>query len=182
MKISLKELYWEFFLLGLQLLGGGYVIVPLMQKNLIEKRNWITSDELTDFYALSQSIPGIVAANISTFVGYKLRGKTGAFLALIGIITTPIISILLIASIIDVLLKISYILSVFWGVGIAVIILIFLSIKEMWTKSVNDVPSWIIFLTSCGLSLFLKISPVWIIIGSVIFGVTVKCIKKRCQK
>ena len=182
MKISLKDLYWEFFLLGLQLLGGGYVIVPLMQKNLIEKRNWITSDELTDFYALSQSIPGIVAANISTFVGYKLRGKTGAFLALIGIITSPVISILLIAAVIDLLLKFSYIQSVFWGVGIAVIILVFLSVKEMWPHSVNDVPSWIIFLFACGLTLFLKISPVWIIIGSVIFGVIIKLIEKRCQK
>ncbi len=182
MKISLKEVYWEFFLLGIQLLGGGYVIVPLMQKNLIEKRNWITQEELTDFYALSQTIPGILAANISTFVGYKLRGKTGAFLALTGIITSPIISILLIASVVDFLLKISYIQSIFWGVGIAVIILIFLSIKEMWTNSVFDFATWIIFLTTCFLSLFLKISPVLLIIGSVIFGVMFKLAQKRCEK
>lgn len=182
MKISLKEVYWEFFLLGIQLLGGGYVIVPLMQKNLIEKRNWITQEELTDFYALSQTIPGILAANISTFVGYKLRGKTGAFLALTGIITSPIISILLIASVVDFLLKISYIQSIFWGVGIAVIILIFLSIKEMWTNSVFDFATLIIFLTTCFLSLFLKISPVLLIIGSVIFGVIFKLAQKRCEK
>ena len=72
MKVSLKDLYIEFLLLGVQMLGGGYVLIPLMQKNLIEKRMWITQEELTDFYALSQSIPGIIAANISTFVGYKL--------------------------------------------------------------------------------------------------------------
>ena len=78
MKISLKDIYIEFFLLGLQLLGGGYVIVPLMQKNLIEKKNWISHEELADFYALSKSLPGIIAENISTFVGYKLRGKCGA--------------------------------------------------------------------------------------------------------
>lgn len=182
MKVSLKDLYIEFLLLGVQMLGGGYVLIPLMQKNLIEKRMWITQEELTDFYALSQSIPGIIAANISTFVGYKLRGKTGALLALTGIITSPVISILLIAAIIDILLKISYIQSIFWGVGIAVIILVFLSIKEMWNHSVNDIPTWIIFLASCGLSLFLNISPVYIIIGSMIFGVIVKFIEKRCKK
>lgn len=182
MKISLKNLYWEFFILGLQLLGGGYVIVPLIQKNLIDKNNWITNEELTDFYALSQSIPGIVAANISTFIGYKLRGKTGAFLALIGIITSPILSILIIAAIIDVLLKFSFIQSIFWGVGIAVIVLIFLSIKEMWANSVNDIATWFIFIVSCGLSFFTKMSPVWIIIGSVIFGVLVKLIEKRCRR
>ena len=182
MNISLKALYWEFFLLGIQLLGGGYVIIPLMQKNLIEKRQWITQEELTDFYALSQTIPGILAANISTFVGYKLRGKRGAFLALTGIITSPIISILLIASVVDFLLKISYIQSIFWGVGIAVIILIFLSVKEMWTNSVFDIVTWIIFLTTCFLSLFLRVSPVLLIIGSIIFGVMFKYTEKRCEK
>jgi len=153
-----------------------------MTKSLIDRRGWITKEELTDFYALSQTIPGILAANISTFVGYKLRGKRGAFLALTGIITSPIISILLIASIVDFLLKISYIQSIFWGVGIAVIILIFLSIKEMWTNSVFDIATWIIFLTTCFLSLFLKISPVLLIIGSIIFGVTFKLTQKRCEK
>lgn len=182
MKISLKDLYIEFFLLGLQLLGGGYVIIPLMQKNLIEKRNWITQEELTDFYALSQSIPGIIAANISTFVGYKLRGKIGAVLALVGIITSPIISILLIASVVDALLKFTYIQSIFWGVGIAVIILVFLSIKEMWKSSVFDFSTWIIFLFAFGLSLFFKFSPVLIIIGSVIFGVISKLIEERYKK
>lgn len=182
MKTPLRDLYWEFLLLGIQLLCGGYVIVPLMQKNLIERKNWITQEELTDFYALSQTIPGILAANISTFVGYKLRGKTGAFLALTGIITAPIISILLIASVVDFLLKISYIQSIFWGVGIAVIILIFLSIKEMWKNSVFDIATWIIFLTTCFLSLFFKISPVWLIIGSVILGIIVKLVQKRCKK
>ena len=182
MKISLKDLYIEFLLLGIQLLGGGYVIVPLMQKSLIEKRKWLTNEELTDFYALSQSIPGIVAANISTFVGYKLRGKTGALTALIGIITSPIISILLIASVIDILLKFSYIKSIFWGVGISVIILVFLSIKEMWANSVKDIPTWIIFLFAFSLSFFLKISPVLIIIGAIFFGLIVKFNERRCEK
>ena len=180
MKISLKDLYWEFFLLGVQLLGGGYVIVPLMQKNLIEKRNWITQEELTDFYALSQTIPGIIAANISTFVGYKLRGKTGAFLALTGIITSPIISILLIASIIDFLLKISYIQSIFWGVGIAVIILIYLTIKEMWKHSLVDIPSYILFFIAFVLSFIFKISPVYIVILGIIYGITIQ--KMRGEK
>lgn len=181
-KVSLKDLYKEFFLLGVQLLGGGYVLIPLIQKNIIEKYHWITKEELTNYYALSQSIPGIIAANISTFIGYKLRGKTGAFLALTGIITSPIISILLIATVIDVLLKFSYIQSIFWGIGISVIILVFLSIKEMWANSVKDIPTWIIFLTACGLSLFFKVSPVSIIIGSVIFGFLVKYIEQRRAK
>lgn len=179
MKISLKDIYIEFFLLGVQLLGGGYVLVPLMTKSLIEKRKWITKEELTDFYALSQSLPGIIASNISCFTGYKLRGKSGAITALLGIITSPVIAIIIIAEIIDKLLSISFIQSVFWGVGIAIIILVYLTVKEMWKFSMTDFLSWIIFLSAFSLSFFFKLSPVWIIIFCVIFGVFLKFIQER---
>jgi len=182
MKISLKDIYTEFFLLGVQLLGGGYVLVPLMTKSLVEKRKWITKEELTDFYALSQSLSGIIAANISCFTGYKLRGKFGALAALLGIITSPVISILLIAEIIDKLLNISFIQSIFWGVGIAVIILIYLTIKEMWKFSLVDITSWLIFFVAFVLSFFLNISPVLIVIFSVFIGVGIKFLEKNLFK
>ncbi|MBR1908721.1 chromate transporter [bacterium] len=177
MKVSIKDIYIAFFLLGIQLLGGGYVLVPLMTKSLIEKRKWITEEELADFYALSQSLPGILAANISCFTGYKLRGKCGAFAALSGIITSPVVSIILIAEVIDKLLKISFIQSIFWGVGIAVIILVYLTVKEMWKFSLTDGLSWIIFLTAFLLSFFFRVSPVHIIIFSVVIGVLIKLLQ-----
>lgn len=182
MKVSLKDIYKEFFLLGIQLLGGGYVIVPLIQQSIIDKHHWITNEELTDYYALSQSIPGIIAANISAFVGYKIRGKSGAATALLGIISSPIISILIVALIVDYLLKISFIQSIFWGVSVAVIILVYLTIKEMWKNSLTNFMTWIIFLGCFTASFFFKISPVLAIIGSVIIGVAYKLIQKRCAK
>ncbi len=182
MKVRLRDLYIEFLLLGIQLLGGGYVIVPLIQQSIIDKHHWITNEELVDYYALSQSIPGIIAANISAFVGYKIRGKSGAAVALLGIITSPIISILIVALIVDYLLKISFIQSIFWGVGVAVIILVYLTIKEMWKNSLTDFVSWIIFLGCFIASFFFKFSPVLAIICSVIFGVSYKLIQKRCAK
>lgn len=180
MKISLKNIYYEFFMLGVQLLGGGYVIVPLMRKNLIEKKQWITEEELVDFYALSQSVPGVIAANISTFTGYKLRGKTGALMALLGILTSPVITVLIIAEILDKILNFPFIQSIFWGVGIAVIILIYLTIKEMWKHSLVDVPSYILFLIAFVLSFILKISPVYIVIFGIIYGIMIQ--KMRGEK
>ena len=180
MKISLKDIYYEFFMLGVQLLGGGYVIVPLMRKNLIEKKQWITEEELIEFYALSQSVPGVIAANISTFTGYKLRGKTGALSALLGILTSPVITVLIIAEILDKILKFPFIQSIFWGVGIAVIILIYLTIKEMWKHSLVDIPSYILFLIAFILSFIFKISPVYIVILGIIYGIMVQ--KMRGEK
>lgn len=180
MKISLKNIYYEFFMLGVQLLGGGYVIVPLMRKNLIERKKWITEEELVEFYALSQSVPGVIAANISTFTGYKLRGKTGALMALLGILTSPVITVLIIAEILDKILNFPFIQSIFWGVGIAVIILIYLTIKEMWKHSLVDIPSYILFLIAFVLSFIFKISPVYIVIFGIIYGITIQ--KMRGEK
>lgn len=182
MKVSLKEIYIQFLFLGLQLLGGGYVIVPLMKKYFIEQRQWMTDDDLSDFYALSQSIPGIIAANISAFVGYKLRGKIGAALALLGIITTPVISIIIVAMIVDKLLAFSLIQSIFWGVGVAVVILIYLSVKEIWQNSMSDMFSWLIFIATVCLSLFFKVSPAMIIVLSVVFGLAYKFIEEKSVK
>ena len=180
MKISLKDIYYEFFMLGVQLLGGGYVIVPLIKKNLIERKKWITEEDLVEFYALSQSIPGVIAANISTFTGYKLRGKTGALMALLGILTSPVITVLIIAEILDKILNFPFIQSIFWGVGIAVIILIYLTIKEMWKHSLGDIPSYILFLIAFISSFVFKISPVYIVIFGIIYGITIQ--KMRGEK
>jgi len=167
-------------MLGVQLLGGGYVIVPLMRKNLIERKKWITEEELVDFYALSQSVPGVIAANISTFTGYKLRGKTGALMALLGILTSPVITVLIIAEILDKILNFPFIQCIFWGVGIAVIILIYLTIKEMRKHSLVDIPSYILFLIAFISSFIFKISPVYIVIFGIIYGITIQ--KMRGEK
>lgn len=163
----------------MQLLGGGYVIVPLMKKAFIEDRQWLTEEELTNFYAISQSIPGIIAANISTFAGYKLRGKSGAAAAVLGVATSPIIAILIIATIMDKLLNFPFIQSIFWGVGIAVVILLYLSVKEIWHNSITDKFSWIIFIATVICSLFLQVSPTKIILGALVFGTAYKFFEQK---
>lgn len=180
-KVSLFDIYKQFLLLGIELLGGGYVIIPLIKKGIIDKLNWITQEELVDYYALSQSLPGIIAANISIFIGYKLRGKLGAALALLGIITSPIICIFIVASIVDLLLNFSIVKSLFWGVQIAVIILIYLTIKEMWPNSVKDFMSFVIFALSFIASFIFKVSPVIVIISCILWGIIV-AFKKRGEE
>ena len=76
-KISLVNIFLTFLKVGIILLGGGYVILPILQSEIVEKKNWLTSEELIDYYAISQSLPGLIAINISIFVGYKVRGKFG---------------------------------------------------------------------------------------------------------
>lgn len=179
MEKTFWNIYKTFFKVGTLLLGGGYVILPLLQSELVDKKGWTNHDELCEFYALGQSLPGIIAANMSIFVGYKLLGQRGAFAAATGIITPAFISIVLIAKILEELINLKFIQSIFWGVGIGVIILVLLAVKEMWSKSVVDKFTMVVFMSAFILSACLKVSPVIIIISSALAGIIYKIIKKR---
>ena len=101
MEKNLYNIYKTFFKIGMLLLGGGYVILPLLQSELVEKRSWITGDEVAEYYALSQSIPGLIAANISIFTGYKLQGISGALAAIGGVITPAFLAIVVLARVLE---------------------------------------------------------------------------------
>lgn len=160
------------------MLGGGYVILPLLQAELVDKKNWIDDDELCEYYALGQSVPGIIAANTAIFVGYKLRKTGGAIAATLGIVMPAFISIILIAKILEEVVKMKFIQSIFWGVGIAVVLLIYLAVKEMWRKSVVDkFTCWIFFITFI-LSACFKAPPAALIILAIFIGLWLPFQKK----
>lgn len=173
-KISLLKLFFIFVKVGAILLGGGYVILPILMSEIVEKRKLITEEELLDFFAISQSLPGIIAANISMFVGYKLRSFLGAVVSMLGVIFVPFLCIVLLASGLSLLTSNNYIQSIFWGVGVAVIALIILTVREMWQKSHKDTFFYLIFLLSLIVLLVFKLSPVKTILIFVLFGVLYK--------
>lgn len=178
MEKTLYNIFKTFFKVGTLLLGGGYVILPLLQSELVEKKGWIDDDELCEFYALGQSVPGIIAANVSIFTGYRLRRTAGAIAATLGIVTPAFISIVVLAKILEEIIQLKFVQSIFWGVGIGVLILIFLAVKEIWKKSVVDKFScWIFFLIFI-LSAGFKAPPAILIILAIIIGLWLEYSKK----
>lgn len=168
MKISLFGIFKIFCLIGIQLLGGGYVILPLLKKYLVEERNWLSENELIDYFAMSQCIPGIIAGNISVCCGYKLRKIWGALMAILGIITPSFIAIIIIANIINSILNCEIIQNAFWGIRISVIVLVLITVRDMWNNSVNSGFTYFIYFVSLGLLLLLPVSPALIIIISAV--------------
>ena len=172
MNSSFLNIYLAFLKIGAILLGGGYVIVPIMQSELVEKRNWLTEQELCDYYCVSQCLPGIIAVNMSILVGYKLLKTKGLIASVVGMATSPIIAILIIANLLNQIMNLSFIEGVFWGVNLSVIVLIYLAIKEMWQKSITDIFSTLWFLLILILSI-LKINPIYLILSSIILGILI---------
>ena len=177
--MSYLNLFLVFVKIGAILLGGGYVILPILMNEFVEKRDLVTQDELIDYFALSQSLPGIIAANISMFIGYKLKGKFGAVVAMLGIIFVPFICIVSLASVLGLLSENSYIQSAFWGVGVAVVALIMLTIREILQKSTKDYFFYFIFSISLISLLILEFSPIKTILIYTFGGVLYKYLTEK---
>ncbi len=163
MEKSFWSIFKTFFKVGTLLLGGGYVILPLLTSELVEKKHWITSDELCEFYALGASLPGIIAANTAIFTGRKLLGRKGAIAATIGIVLPSFLAIVLLASILSEIVDKPSVQHIFWGVGIGVITLLFLAVKEMWTKCVVDKFSICVY-SVCLILAFTRVIPLSLIV------------------
>ena len=181
MEKSFFSIFKVFFKIGFLLLGGGYVILPLLQYELSEKRNWISSDELCEYYAISSSLPGIIAVNTAIFTGRKLLGSKGAVASILGITMPAFLIIILLASILNEIVQYKSIQNIFWGIGIGVIVLLFLAVKEMWNKCVTDKYSTIIYIICLLLALSGKISPAFIITITLLTSLTAQFIKNKTE-
>ena len=177
--MALFKFFLIFVKIGAILLGGGYVILPIMNSEFVDKRKMLTSDEMLDFYALAQSLPGIVAANISMFIGYKFYGKIGAFVSIIGIVLVPFWIIIILASVLGLAANNSYIQSAFHGVEIAVIALILLTIREVWQKTNKNIFFYFIFCSALLSMLYFKLSPIQVIILFGFIGVLYKKLEAK---
>jgi chromate transporter len=173
------ELFTTFFKVGTFTIGGGYAMIPLIQREVVDRHKWLSEEEMLDVIALSQTMPGIMAANIAAVVGQKLRGIKGALLAVLGNILMPIIFILLIAIFFRQFKDVPTVQHIFMGIRPAVVALIaapvFLLWKGVWRsagrcKGVQIVPYVIIPVISCLLIWLLGVSPVLVILAAILLG------------
>lgn len=166
----LWQLFFSFFKVGLFTFGGGYAMIPLLQAELVEKRKWISESDLMDYFSIGQCTPGIIAVNVATFCGYKMKAKTGAVIATFGIIVPSMILIILIASVLHNFLDNPYVIHAFVGVRIVVVALIAETLISFWKKGIRDKTGIAVFLVSTGLLIGLGVSPAVIVLLAVAFG------------
>ncbi len=160
---DLLELYWAYLKIGCVNFGGGYAMLPLLERELVTKRGWTTMDELRDYFAIGQCTPGVIALNVSTFIGQKRKGVAGAIAAMLGFLTGPIAIILVIAAFLQNFAELEVVQHAFAGIRVCVCVLILQAVLRLWKSSVVDVFTFVLYaviLTLSILSTFTGLLPV----------------------
>ncbi|WP_407427256.1 chromate transporter [Treponema sp.] len=168
---TLWELFSIFFKIGLCTFGGGIAMLPILERELAEKRGWTNSDELLDYFAIGQSTPGIIAVNVATFIGYKKAGVIGGCVATFGMVFPSIIIITLIAKFISNFSNIWWVKKALTGINVAVAAILTSAVYNFSKKSVKNLFGFILLVISFVLIFILKVGTVWVIFGSAVLGV-----------
>lgn len=171
---ELLEMFVIFARIGGFTFGGGYAMLPMLQKEVVNGKHWATEEELMDYYAIGQCTPGIIAINTATFIGYKIKGIPGAVMATLGVITPSLVIITVIAAFISNFMELSFVNSAFNGIRACVCVLILDAVIKLAKKSVIDAATVIIFLIVLAVSLFTGLSPAILVVAAGIAGVILK--------
>ena len=168
--MSLWKLYWVFAQMGAVCFGGGYAMLSLVQRVIVEEHGWATEEELMDYYAIGQCTPGVIAVNVSTFIGHKLRGVPGSIAASLGFISPSILIITVIAAFLESFASNVYVAHALAGIRVCVCVLIFNSVLALGKKAVKTPIAWVIFLVTVFLAFFTEVPTVAIVLGAGIVG------------
>lgn len=164
------ELFWSFFKIGAFTIGGGYAMIPLMEKELVDHRQWLGREEFMDILAVSQALPGVFAVNMATSVGYRLRGYTGAAASIVGNILMPVLIILGFATCFRFLRDNPIFEAVFKGIRPAVVALIAAPVFNMAKTAKVSWRNFWIPVVAAVLIYLLGVSPMWIVLAAIVGG------------
>ncbi len=178
-KLDLWILYKTFFKIGLFTFGGGYAMLPIIQREIVDNLKWATEEEVLDFYAIGQSTPGIIAINTATFIGYKKAKAIGGIVATLGMVTPSLIIITIIAAFLSEFRENIYVQKALVGIRGCVVALIAIAIIRMAKKAIISPFAMILAIVGFVLLLILKISPVLIVLSGIVLGIILTYFKRR---
>lgn len=175
------ELFVAFLKVGSMSFGGGYAMLPILQREVLEKYGWITEAEMLDYYAMGQCLPGLIMVNTAVFVGKKRKGDLGGIIAALGAVFPSLIIITVIAAFLSAFSDVPAVQNAFAGIRVCVVVLIANAVVRLWRTAIVDWKCTLIFLTVCALSLFTDLSPVLFVIGAAGSGIAVRELEARAR-
>lgn len=171
---ELLTLFGLFFKIGIMTFGGGYAMLPMMERELVTKRPYTTMEEIMDYFAIGQCTPGIIAVNTATFIGFKKRGVLGGIFATLGVVSPSVIIITLLASLLQLIAGNQIAIHAFAGISVAVSALMVQAVFKMGKAAIKDALTLGIAIASFICSFVFDISPIIIIIVSCVVATSLK--------
>ena len=172
----LLEMFLAFAKVGVMTFGGGYAMLPILQREIVENKHWATEEELMDYFAIGQCTPGVIAVNTATFIGHKNKGILGGVFATLGVVFPSIVIITWLAGVIDAFSHVVWVQHAFGGIRVCVCVLILNAIVKLLQKAVVDIPTFLIFLAVTAGALFLNISSVIFVLLAAAIGILLKAL------
>lgn len=166
----LADLFITFARIGLLTFGGGYAMLPMLQAEVVDKKNWVNERELLNYYAIGQCTPGIISVNTATFIGYRLKGIGGGIVATLGVIFPSMVIITMIALLLQNVISNEVVQHAFAGVRIAVAALMLQAIVKLWKSGIRDIVGILIFILGFCIAAFTRLSPVLVVVMAIALG------------
>ncbi len=173
MKILL-DLFITFAKMGAITFGGGYAMLPILQREIVENKHWGTDEELADYYAIGQCTPGVIAVNVATFIGRKTAGTMGGIVATVGVVFPSVVIITLLAGVIKTFESLEWVKHAFAGIRVCVCVLIFNAVLKLFSKAIIDAKTLCIYLVILACAVFLNISPVVFVVLAGLAGILLR--------
>jgi len=174
-----RKLFLTFAYIGAFTFGGGYSMLPMFQRELVEKNGWVTEEEITDFFSICQCLPGIIAANTAVFVGYKHKGVLGGIVAALGVAMPSIVVIIVIAAFLTYFADIPAVQKAFVGIRVCVSVLIVNAVIKLRKHSIVDLPAVLIFMVVFLLSVLTGMHIALLVFAAGVSGIVISMIRKR---
>ena len=175
------ELFITFAKIGVMTFGGGYAMLPILQREVCETKKWADDKEIMDYYAIGQCTPGIIAVNVATFIGKKIKGIPGGIIATLGMVFPSLVIITVIAAVISNFADLIWVQNAFAGIRVCVCVFIVNAVLKLWKSAVIDAVTFVIFALIFVGSIFLNISPVIYVVLAAAAGIlfTVLGVRKK---
>ena len=172
------KILWAFMKVGALTFGGGYAMLPILQKDIVERYGWASEEEIMDYYAMAQCLPGIIMINTSVFIGRKHKGIAGGIIAGVASSLPSLVIITVIAMCLNAFAEYAVVKNAFAGIRVCVVVLIINAVVKLWKSAIVDWLSFLfIFAPVCALSLFTRVSPVILVVAAAVLGVAFSQIK-----
>ena len=175
------DLFFTFAKIGVCTFGGGYAMLPILQRELVDSKGWATEEQLADYYAVGQCTPGIIAVNTATFVGQKQAGILGGIAATLGIVFPSLVIITALAGVINSFSHLAWVQHAFAGIRVCVCVLIFNAVVKLLKGSVKDWPAALIFAAVLAAALLTDLSPVIFVAGAAALGIVIQNFIRRAK-